>query len=418
MKKIFITIIFLLALIITACFGNFPLNGGIIPAKATLTAQEIKDQIKAKEAEVKKLEEELLKYKKEVSGAKAQQKTLNNYIAQLNGQIKELNLEIKITNSRISGTTLNIQELNLDISEKDRIIDRLKYFMEITIQSIYENDRENQLLSFLNNNNLSDFLNQVKFTENLQNELFKNLEKFKLLKSEVENNKAELERAKIDLEKQKETLADQEKITNSQKDKKTSVLIKTKSIEAKFQSLSKEAEAKQKDMQKEIYELEEKLRYVLDPTTYPAARKGLLFMPTEGVISQGYGSVAAGSVTSDFYKFHNGIDIASGMGTIIKAAESGKIIASGEAPYAYGKWIVIDHENGLVTLYGHMSLKKASLGQRVKRGEVIGYMGSTGLSTGPHLHFTVYGANTFIEKKSAISGTLPIGASINPRDYL
>jgi len=101
--------------------------------------------------------------------------------------------------------------------------------------------------------------------------------------------------------------------------------------------------------------------------------------PTNGTITSGFGS--------RWGKLHSGIDIANGTGTPIRAAKAGTVIVSGFDDSGYGNWIVIDHGGGFSTLYGHMSRRRASEGQSVKQGELIGDMGSTGRSTGPHLHF-------------------------------
>jgi murein DD-endopeptidase MepM/ murein hydrolase activator NlpD len=97
-----------------------------------------------------------------------------------------------------------------------------------------------------------------------------------------------------------------------------------------------------------------------------------------------------GSLTSGFgYRWgalHAGVDIANGVGTPIRAAKAGTIILAGWNG-GYGNCIVIDHGGGFTTLYGHMTRLRASEGQRVSQGDVIGDMGSTGNSTGSHLHF-------------------------------
>ena len=89
------------------------------------------------------------------------------------------------------------------------------------------------------------------------------------------------------------------------------------------------------------------------------------------------------------YKWHNGVDFAAGSGTAIYATQSGTVTS---ACYneAYGNMVTINHANGYSSLYGHMTNYIVSVGDYVTQGQTIGYVGSTGWSTGPHLHFTIY----------------------------
>ena len=123
--------------------------------------------------------------------------------------------------------------------------------------------------------------------------------------------------------------------------------------------------------------------------------KGTKKVPTAAAIARGDGRLkwpVSGHITSRFGRrwgrLHKGVDIANKKGTPIYAAESGKVIASGRQG-GYGIRVEIDHGSGLKTLYAHMSKTAVSSGTSVSRGQLIGYVGSTGNSTGPHLHFEV-----------------------------
>ena len=118
----------------------------------------------------------------------------------------------------------------------------------------------------------------------------------------------------------------------------------------------------------------------LTPDAGAVSGTGGFVWPTSGVISQG------------FKWYHKAIDIANHIGTPILAADSGRVAAAGWDPSGYGNKILIDHGNGYVTLYGHTSRMDVVVGQTVKRGDQIGLMGSTGRSTGSHLHFEVRAA--------------------------
>jgi murein DD-endopeptidase MepM/ murein hydrolase activator NlpD len=117
--------------------------------------------------------------------------------------------------------------------------------------------------------------------------------------------------------------------------------------------------------------------------------------PQQSLFARGSGALmwpTGGVITQQFSWYHNGLDIANGLGTGIAAADSGRVVTAERSGYngGYGRYIKIDHGNGLVTLYAHLSEVNVSVGDNVGRGQIIGKMGSTGRSTGPHLHFVVF----------------------------
>jgi len=111
----------------------------------------------------------------------------------------------------------------------------------------------------------------------------------------------------------------------------------------------------------------------------------------------------SGRITQDYRWYHKGIDIANKSGSTVSAADSGTVILVGwPSPWAYGNRVIVDHGNGYSTLYAHLSSYGVGAGQKVSRGQVIGRMGSTGRSTGIHLHFEI--------RKN--------GAALNPMNFL
>ena len=122
-------------------------------------------------------------------------------------------------------------------------------------------------------------------------------------------------------------------------------------------------------------------------TTGTGERKGMLATPTAGRITSNFGMRR--HPVLGYARMHKGMDIAAPRGTPIYAALDGVVVAAGRAG-GYGNVVKLSHGNGLASAYGHMSRIIARGGQRVARGQLIGYVGSTGLSTGPHLHFEIW----------------------------
>lgn len=106
--------------------------------------------------------------------------------------------------------------------------------------------------------------------------------------------------------------------------------------------------------------------------------------------SPGFIWPVSGYISTYFSSWHNGVDIVNGMGTPVRAAQAGKVVYSGWDNSGYGYMVRIDHGNGLQTLYGHSSKLIAKVGDYVDQGQVIMLLGSTGRSTGPHVHFSVF----------------------------
>lgn len=130
--------------------------------------------------------------------------------------------------------------------------------------------------------------------------------------------------------------------------------------------------------------------------------EGFLFPLPAGwgaVITSSYG-YRVHPITGN-YSFHNGVDLAIGQGTPIYASKSG-YVTTATYNYVWGNYVTINHMDGFSTLYAHMTHYTVSSGDYVEQGEIIGYVGSTGYSTGPHLHFTIYYN----------------GSTVNPMDYI
>ena len=407
MKKIILIIC-----ILVIGFWSLPFG-----ARAALI-DNLKDQISQKEEEIRQLEQQAAAFKKSLQDAQSKKSTLKNQISLIEERIKKLKNDISLTNAKISSASLQIDKISLDISDKENDIGKRETSIGLMIQSLYESDGESLMETVLTKSSLSDFLNQVRYLETLQLNVYNELTRIKELKKELESQKIAVEYQRNLFYNLNNQLTNQKQIVDSEKKDKDYLLIQTKGQEKQYQSLLDETLKKQQEIEQEIYELEDKLKLAYDPSSLPDARPGVFSWPLDGILTQGYGYTA---YSKKLYKggFHNGIDVSSSYGEPIRAAKDGKIIAIGNCgKYAYGKWIAIQHENKLTTLYAHFSSYNGlKIGDSVKRGDIIGYEGSTGYSTGAHLHFGVYVTETF-KVESQWYGLLPLGAHLDPMKYL
>jgi murein DD-endopeptidase MepM/ murein hydrolase activator NlpD len=410
-------------------FPSFPLAivalaivaGATGPVRADLI-DDLKQQIAAKDAQVKELQNRAAEAKAQLSELRGKERTLANEISALDRQIESLTLDLQTTERRIEAADLRIRELELEITQHEEAI-RLNEarISEILRTMQGEEDRIGTVALVFSGQPFSSIFDALRSSELLDASLAASLRDLKEAKADLEEARLSTEEERRQAEALRDELRVRQALLGAEQDERESLFIATKREEGNYQELLKNIQAQEQAIQREIRMLESQLRRAINPSSLPG--KGVLSWPVSVVrITQGYGSTTSTGFINDQYDFHNGIDFGAStpgvIGDPILAAGSGTVIGVGSTGrYAYGKWIAIDHHNGLVTLYGHLSIQEVSVGQKVTAGQIIGRMGNTGFSTAPHLHFTVYASETF----SIVSrwyGLLPIGASFNPLDFL
>ena len=389
------------------------------------TIDELKENIALRESQIQAIEREIAEYQKELDETSGEAKTLKAEIARLESLLKKLNADLRLTQRKLGAANLQIQKLNLEIGETSSEIEAKRRSLAGLVRAVWESESKSLVEVMLEHAELSDFFAELESIQNVEKATQIELNLLKELKIELEEREAEEEKTKSRLEDLTQELKDRALLQDAARQNKNELLRFTKNKEAEYQKLLRERELKRAEIVEDIRKIEDNLRLLVDPSTLPAPRAGVLAWPVASVkVTQNFGETSFAKNT-DVYgnKTHNGIDLRASVGTPILAADDGVVKSTGNSDNicpggSYGRWVLIEHPSRLSTLYAHLSLVRASAGQEVKRGQIIGYSGDSGYTTGPHLHFTVYDARTVELRKSRVCGVLPYGGYLNPMIYL
>ena len=394
------------------------------------TAKELNDKIDQKNNDIAKLEQEIKQYQVELDDLGKQKNSLNVSLKQLDLTRKKLTADISVTQNKIDKTNFKIQELSLDINNKQgRILNNIKA-ISLDIRRINEFEQNDILATILSEDNFTAIWNDVDNMVAIGDKIREMIIELKQVKSDLEDTRKETTDAKNELVRLKARLADQKKIVDQNTAEKKKLLTQTKNSEANYQKLLKDRLAKKDAFEKELRDYESQLQYVLDPSKLPNG--GVLGWPLDDIyVTQLFGKTEAGK---RLYAngTHNGVDFRASIGTPVKAMADGVVAGIGNTDVqcsgvSFGRFILIKYNNGLASTFGHLSLIKVSTGNKVSRGQIIGYSGNTGYSTGPHLHVSIY-AKDAVEVKSVPSKSCPgkiltqpispINAYLDPMYYL
>lgn len=396
--------------------------------------EELQQQIVDKNKQIEEIQQEINKYEKELVGIATEKDTLENAIKTLDISRQKLSADIRVTEQKITNASLNIEKLNIDINDAGRRIGQNDTAIAQSIRKMHEQDSVSLIENILSSENLSDFWNDQNALERFQSSLQTDLASLRIAKKELTTDKEELETRKDDLNEFNTELLSKKKILDDNKKEKNQLLSQTENKESEYQSLLAEKVALKDAFEKELFNIESQLQIAIDPSKLPSVGSGVLAWPLDEIfITQYFGNTAFATANPQIYNGsgHNGVDFRAAVGTKVKSALAGTIEGIGNTDaikgcYSYGKWVLVKHNNGLSTLYAHLSNVVVSPGQNIGTGEVVGYSGNTGFTTGPHLHFTVYATQGVrIEKfthsincKDAIIPIADLKAYLNPLSYL
>ena len=348
----------------------------------TANAQSAQEKLDSSVKKQGELKDKINSAKTEKENKLAQKQVIDNEISALQTKIDALASKIDTSNAKIA---LKQDELTKAQEESEQqynsYCDRAKMLIERGSLTYLE--------ILLNSESFSDLLTRIsivkqiaKYDNNRLSELKKIEEQIAAVKKELEDEKNVLVNLKAENDSQMSVLktkqAESQKIINS------------------ITSDINEYQAALKAQEKAEAAAREEIRRLTASTSQNKAFVGGVFAwpSVSSYITSPYGT-RVHPVTKTV-KTHTGIDIGASHGTNIYAAASGTVLVSGWNSGGYGNYVVIDHGGGITTLYGHCSTLLVSSGQTVTKGQVIAKVGSTGMSTGPHLHFEVLknGAHT------------------------
>ncbi len=387
----------------------------------------------------------------ELAAAQAEVDAAQAELQELTAQIDEVGARIVVLNKKIEE---NEEKLVVTEAELAQAREDLKVYyaaLKSRIQMMYESDRSSYLEILLNASNISEFFSKleyisqvVEYDNNIMEQLDACRETIQKSKEAIEKTKAELEADRTEeqkeedalilvsnektavLENLKENVLAYELMRASQQSVVDNIWAEWYSAEYEKEQIEEERRQEQERLEQEKQEQENQGSSngetgdgytepdgdedYYDPSdepeagdeseralsygwsTWPGIGNGMLSWPVDCyVLSSLYGP-RVHPVTGE-YKNHGGIDFCADYGQNIYAAGSGEVIVANSSDSwggGYGYYVMIQHDNGLTTLYAHCSSITVTRGEYVSAGQTIGYVGSTGLSTGPHLHFEVY----------------------------
>ncbi len=395
----------------------------ISAAKAELEAR-----IRNKAKDLETLNAELAAKQNDLKTTQSQRVSLQRDLSLIEKNIAQLQTSIKTDQATAEKLGLEVDKLTYDIKDIEQSMDAKNNSIGNLVAELRRRDAETPLMTFLKSSSIAETIADAEAIRSMKIQLRDDVVNLTKLKTDRETTLHTITEKKEAAEERRKNQIAKKAIVEEQKSTQKVILTQTQNKESLYQQQVADLKKAQDSLQDDIQAIEDELRKSFNAGSTPTKDDGALSWPVKltsdggpGRLTQHYGE------KSSLYrgKPHNGMDIGTPIGTPVYAAADGVVTAvynndqSSTRKYQYGRYVLIRHGNGLSTLYAHLSQQVASTGATVKRGQLIGYSGSTGYSTGPHLHFGLYYTSS-IELKSIppAAGLVPVGVTLAPESYL
>ncbi len=416
-------------------------------SQAEQNVTQANDAVEDAKSDVGEMESELEKMKKNLADIEAAKENINDYIEKLDKQLSSQTQLVMEKEAAVTQLQQDIADTEEKLKEAEELERQQYELMKIRIKYMYENGDTDYLSILLGASSISDFLNRIEYVVELSSYDNRMLEQYQQTMDDIAELKTKLEEEKVSLENQLAELQDgqesleyligakQEELEGMETDadkKQASIeeyeayikeqndtiaILEQQAKDAKKKLQEEQELQKQKEEEKKKQDKKQENTTSGDatatekPSSDSSSSTSSVTLTYDGGtfawpcpaytrISSEYGTRM--HPTLGVEKFHNGVDLAAPAGSNILAAYNGTVVGAGYNS-SMGNYVMIDHGSELYTIYMHASALYVKSGQKVSKGEVIAAVGTTGRSTGNHLHFGVRLNGNYVNPMNYIS---------------
>ena len=380
----------LLALLLLTCVFTKEGIPSLLAANTSKYASDSKvkqyqSQISSLQQQTKNLKNNIANVQKEAAEYRVQKKEIDALLTNLADEIELSEELIELYSNQIEDTKQEIAETQTEYDRKYR------QFLDIMVLN-YEEGDASYLALLLGADSLSDFLSRLENVTSILDYNKKVMEKLETLQANLQKSQQLLEQKVEEQQGLIVSLEEAKAEAEEQLDYVKGLIADLEKEEAKMQAQIKKNQAAEAEADAQIAKRVQELQAAEQRKMESGTWQWPIDLNVNQVCSSGYGW----RILYGVWDFHRGWDIACAKNTPIHAAKGGKVLLA-EYHYSYGNYIVIDNGDGVSTVYGHCTTLKVKAGQVVTKGQVIGTVGTTGNSTGFHLHFEFRKNGTYVD---------------------
>lgn len=374
----------------------------------SVSAVNYDQKIKETEQEKKSLEQKAEQLQKDLEDIQASRDDTMVYIEKLDKKTGELEEELEVLKGQIKEAKASVEKLQGELSQAEAEREKQYTTMKMRIKYMYENGNQEYIEILFGAASLTDLLNRSEYIEKIADYDQNMFERYQNIEREVKEKQQERQEKLQELEDLRaQTQKEKETVKELRQSKKKKLEQFDKQIE-KSQDQIDEYTRQAVEAENEVEKLLQKKQDEIDREM--AAGSGNSGGETKGLswpLQGGAGRISSGfgprnSPTAGASSNHRGIDLAIASGTPILASGSGYVVTATYSSSA-GNYVMISHGDRLYTVYMHCSRLAVNVGDQVSKGQVIAYVGSTGISTGAHLHFGVSKNGNYVNPLNYVS---------------
>jgi murein DD-endopeptidase MepM/ murein hydrolase activator NlpD len=371
-------------------------------AIAVLTAallSTVSDSIYDKQRQLQGLNGSIIATKTEIAQLLSQERALQSQIASIDAQLQAVQTQIDQETAKLVALGQQVDQAKMQLALKEAELAQHIADFGHRMRIMYKSGQVSGLELVFSAANFTDLMNRIFFFNDIVREDRRQMAELQQERSAIEGLKIDLEAKQAQQVQVVKQIQDQKNQLQAMRNQRAANEQQIAAIEARFQQQLADMEAQRQALQAQIASLIHE--------SFRARSSGKWKWPIDGVITQGFGCTSYPfepyDPTCPSKHFHSGIDIATDYGTPVHAADGGIVhnfsmgCLWGGGLCGYGLYVVIVHAGGFASLYGHLSGWAVGDGVQVDKDAVIGYEGSTGNSTGPHVHFEIDLAGTPVD---------------------